>query len=190
MSDFHPSMVRDNDSRIYASIAESLPLMKNIDLHTVEINLFTDPGGTSGWAAFTQLGRVVSYGQTPGLDNFKKELTILGKSEYCPKKVFAETFRIRPKKGTRGTNRRTAYNVNERRGIEVTLRVLGVIEAVCDVFDIPYEEIEVPRKEDGYAWGGLPKVKDHKESHRFDALAHGYCYFVEQGVIKVRRRPL
>lgn len=154
-----------------------------------EITEFYDPGKLTGWARFTDLGTVVSFGTTydgeVGIVEHYKELRAKGE---LPQRIVYEAFRIWPKKDSKGTDRRTAYSANERKGLEVTLRVVGALEMIGGYLGIPVIVQEVRCKLDGYAWQNLPKTNIKEFEHERDALAHGYFYYYDRGILKIKRK--
>lgn len=197
-------MVDDFDKRLKALESEMLEvrrlkLMKehsqeNDDLdtpaewvcepdHTEQWILFIDPGKHTGWARFSHLtGKARGHGIVVGLDALQKFL-MMNTGDMLPVRVVCESYRIRNNALNNGN-----LSVHQREGHEVTLKAIGKIKTWCEIFEVPYEEVEPQMREVGYRQGNIPRAKDHKLSHDRDALAHGVAWLVKRGIRKVKRR--
>lgn len=136
-----------------------------------EVYLAIDPGETSGWAYLDAEGKVVDYGQF-GKDNITKSLKDLIHSGI--KHVIYENY----------VN--FAWKRQKNWSDNFTSKVIGKIEAICELNDIKFTPQPASVKKAGYAWSGLGAApKDHSMSHQFDAVAHGVYWAQKNGIRKV-----
>lgn len=129
--------------------------------------LCLDPGHTTGWAVFEN-GLLTASGQAATMDKGWSEIDNLF-NDVQPTMVIYENYRV------------YAHKLERHSNSEVyTLRLIGVIEYLCDVkFGIPqYNQMAHQAKgfvtdEKLKKWGFYKRA----EKHARDAMRHG-CYFL------------
>lgn len=156
--------------------------------------LFLDPGGSTGYALYDGKGNIKGsdFGDVTGLDSFVDLLTM--KHRETPlRKIFYEPYLMDNRKiflDDKGNKRKTMLSHNEKKGHQDTLEIIGSIKTFGKLYKIPCEEIRYVQLTAALAQAGLKMPANHSESHKFVALAYGHAYFVKEGILKVRRRPI
>lgn len=132
--------------------------------------LAIDPGHTSGWAQFDADGIVIAYGQFTLVE--AKEML----RELCHEGllgVIVEDYKNHPWAKQRSWDR------NE------TSKLIGKIEMICGLREIPMVLQPNTVKDIGYLWAGLQVPSNHSISHQFDAVAHGVYYLQKNEIRKM-----
>lgn len=143
---------------------------------------FLDPGVTTGYALFDSKGVAKEFGQIVGVDKLVEFLKLTHRSTPL-ERIVSEGYRIDP-------NKVKNLNRHQEKGHRETMEAIGKIKAFCEIMDISYEEVHPGFKNAGYAQGGFKKLpqSQHKESHKWDALAIGVAWCVKKGLRTVKRR--
>lgn len=158
------------------------------------MRLFLDPGVTTGWALFDSQGTAKGHGQITGLDRLSDFLTMTNR-ETPLATIFYEPFLIDNNKlfgNRKDGQRRSQLSHDEKKGIQDTLEVIGGVRVFGRITNIPTEPItDVTLKAAlGHAGLTMPPPNRHHESHEIVALAYGRSWYIRNGIIKVRRRPI
>ena len=124
-----------------------------------------DPGKAIGWAGFSEQGINVSMGECS-----LNELPTLLQAT-LPAIIVFENYRLRPWMA----KKQSWSNMPAP-------KVIGALEMYAKMHNLELVSQEPDKKEVGYAWGNIPKAKNHKDSHDRDALAHGVFYLIENGI--------
>lgn len=120
-----------------------------------------DPGETTGYALFDSQGRVTKRGQIYGRNEFCAILEkLLSNRDRGVTHVLFETYKIFPW-------------VNQGGSEVPAAKVIGVIEYLCDKYDIYCIGVDPRHKRIGYAWAGIKRPANHALSHEWDAVAIG-----------------
>ena len=132
--------------------------------------LAIDPGHMCGYALFDGKGEIASYGQ------FSMDKTVLVLTELIEanelKHIIVEDYR------NYGHMQQKKWSRND------TSKIIGKIETLAEIHNIPVFLQGAHVKIIGYKWAGLGEApSNHKISHQFDAVAHG-VYFLQQNVIR------
>jgi hypothetical protein len=131
--------------------------------------LAIDPGHTIGWATFDEEGNILEYGQTK-MEHFNKDFDKLLHSAL--KGVITEDYRNHPWMKQKGWGR------NE------TSQIIGKIEMLAEMRQIPLHFQRNTVKSIGYKWAGLKQApSNHAISHQYDAIAHG-VYWLQSNNIR------
>lgn len=154
--------------------------------------LFLDPGGGTGYAVYDGKGNIKDFGDVNGLDRFV-DLLIMKHRKTPLSKIFYEPYLIDNRKiflDDKGNRRKTMLSHNEKKGHQDTLEIIGSTKTFGILHGIPTEEIRYIQLKAALAQASLKMPANHAESHKFVALAYGHAYFVKEGILKVRRRPI
>lgn len=125
-----------------------------------------DPGKTTGYATWDEQGVPNGFGHVRSAAELSTEL-----QRHGPKVVIVENFRLRPWLSTQQSWSDFPAS-----------RVIGMVEMYCELAGAALVKQEPSCKETGYAWSGVKKAKDHKDSHYRDAYAHGVFYLVKNKI--------
>lgn len=122
--------------------------------------LALDPGLTTGWAEFDDLGSLMGFGQVK-----EKDLTdfLTDHLHSDLKEVICEDYR------NHGWMQQKKWGRNE------TSKIIGKIELLAELKNVPFVLQPNTVKSIGYMWGGITAPSNHSISHQYDAYAHG-CY--------------
>lgn len=132
-----------------------------------------DPGDTTGWAAFDEIGSLVVMGQF-GLDAQTQVLTELISNTPNLKAVICEDYRNHGFAGARAQKR---WSRNQ------TSKNIGKIELLTEMRGAVLCLQPNTVKSVGYAWGGLDgPPSNHSISHQYDAYAHGIYWVQRNGI--------
>ncbi len=130
--------------------------------------LAIDPGITSGWAQFDAQGSILAYGQFH-IRDATSVLDDLITSDL--KTVIVEDYKNHP------WMRQKNWSRND------TSKLIGGIEMICNLKQVPRVLQPNTVKAIGYKWAGLDEAPtNHSISHQFDAVAHGVYYLQQQGI--------
>lgn len=131
-----------------------------------------DPGHTSGWATFDENGDVIEMGQFT-LDELSRIKDLIHEDI---KAVIVEDYKNH------------GYMQQKRWGRNETSKVIGRIEAVCDMLGVPAPHLQPNTvRAIGYKWMGSEQPKNHSISHSWDACAHGVYWLQTNGIRPVGR---
>lgn len=134
------------------------------------VYLAIDPGDTTGWAKFNDLGSVISFGQVKEAE-FNQWL-----GEQCQlgtlKVIITEDYK------NHGWMNQQKWSRNK------TSKKIGGVEAVAALYGITVILQPNTVKSIGYMWGGIEPPSNHSISHQFDAYAHGVYYLQTEGIRK------
>lgn len=133
--------------------------------------LALDPGGTTGWATFSDKGEAVGYGQVGGKDTFYDWLDNVSSLLPLLDTVICEDFKLFPWKSNQQAWSQLA-----------TVRIIGAIELYCQMRNITLVLQEPNIKGIGYKWAGLTPPRNHNISHEMDAYVHGVYYLQKAGL--------
>jgi hypothetical protein len=126
-----------------------------------------DPGETTGWAKFNDVGEVIAYGQYTQAEQtgwLTKNITDL-------KAVIIEDYR------------NYSWEKQKRWSRNQTSKNIGGIEMICEMRKIPYFLQPANIKSIGYKWAGLGAAPtNHSISHQFDAVAHGVYWLTIKNI--------
>lgn len=136
--------------------------------------LAIDPGVTNGWAVFTGDGKVQEFGQgdLTELYNFCTHFELVFGSE--PSTVIIESYRVLP------TARSLKANVGSK--LE-TVEAIGLIKSFALGWNCTVVEQEPGIKKIASMWTGIKVPGNHAESHRFDAMLHGFYFLIKNGIL-------
>ena len=137
--------------------------------------LAIDPGMTSGWAVFDEVGTIIEYGQFAYADA-TKELKVLIHDELLT--IIVEDYKNHPWMKQKG------WGKNE------TSKLIGKIETLAELRDIPIVLQSNTVKGIGYMYAGLKPPSNHSISHQFDAYAHGVYWLQTEGIRPVGKALL
>jgi hypothetical protein len=132
--------------------------------------LAVDPGDTTGYARFNDLGDIISFGQIKESDFNDWLRDELGDNKYL--RVICEDYR------NHAWTRQTNWSRNK------TSKKIGGLEAICNFFKIELVLQPNTVKAIGYMWGGIEVPTNHSISHQFDAYAHGVYHLQQEGIRK------
>lgn len=151
-------VIANQDHRIFVSVSN----------HYFAI----DPGETVGYALFGRDGVLTKSGQIYGRNEFCKILEALlsRKDGTGVSHVIFETFKIFPWVNQGGSECPAA-------------KVIGVIEYLCDKYDVTYNGVDPAYRRIGYAWAGIKRPTNHALSHQWDAVAIGE-YWLRKNKVK------
>jgi len=130
--------------------------------------LVLDPGQTTGIARFDEHGKSTQVFQIEGIVEIGAVLDAALKTGTY-KRVLYETFRV-------------FDNVNLSGSDVPAAKVIGIIEFLCAIYNVPCEGIQPKYKKIGYAWSGKRPPSDHSKSHGPDAEALGEYWLRKTGV--------
>ena len=130
--------------------------------------LFLDPGETTGIARFDDKGTPTKVFQIYGVVELGMVLD-KALSTGLFKKVLYESFRVFGHANLTGSDVPAA-------------KVIGIIEFLCEKYNVPCEGIQPKYKKIGYAWSGKRAPSDHSKSHGPDAEALGEYWLRTHGV--------
>jgi len=130
----------------------------------VPFYLALDPGGSTGWATFTEAGNGITMGTCKNRDQV---YTLL--KNIKPSCIIMEDW-VTQQNAALGGDR-----------LEV-LRVIGAVEFYCHIRQIPLHEQPNTIKPVGYMWAGVAKARSKADSHERDAYVHGVYYLQKAGI--------
>lgn len=129
-----------------------------------------DPGDTTGWAKFDEVGELISFGQFT-LQEQSKWLDENVTSNL--KAVIVEDYR------NYASHKQARWSRNQ------TSKNIGAIEMICDLRGVPHHLQMANVKAIGYKWAGLEAAPtNHAISHQYDAVAHGTYFLRINGILK------
>ncbi|HEY0750017.1 MAG TPA: hypothetical protein VGD26_02610 [Chitinophagaceae bacterium] len=135
--------------------------------------LAIDPGDTSGWATFDWQGNLIGMGQVKEAD-FVEKFTDLLTSDL--QHVIIEDYVLFQHKAMAQTN---------ARGRKLkTAKMVGQLEMLANLRDVPYTKQESGRYRIGAMWGGFEIPSNHSISHQYVAAAHGIFWLQSNGIRK------
>lgn len=128
--------------------------------------LAVDPGNSTGWAAFTKNGDIITFDTAKGREAVYQVL-----ASQAPELLICEDYRLFPWKA-----KEQSWSSLE------TVRIIGAIEyyAWLNKVEIVLQEPKI--KKIGYLWAGITPPKNHALSHETDAYVHGVYYLQSKGV--------
>lgn len=136
--------------------------------------LAIDPGDTSGWATFDDQGNLTGMGQF-GEGEFVKEISDLLHSDL--KHVIVEDYVLFQHKAMAQTS---------SRGRKLkTAKMVGKIEMLAELRNVPVTKQESSKYSVGAAWGGFEIPSNHSISHQYVAAAHGVFFLQQNGIRKI-----
>lgn len=135
--------------------------------------LAIDPGDTSGWATFDDQGKLTGMGQFRE-GEFVKEISELLHSDLLH--VIIEDYVLFKHKAMAQTNSR-GRNLS-------TAKMVGKIEMLAELKEVPYTKQESRVYPIGAMWGGFEIPSNHSISHQYVAAAHGIYYLQQNGIRK------
>lgn len=136
--------------------------------------LAIDPGITSGWATFNSEGNPTNLGDVRGINEF---LDWLDELEPIPKVIVIEEYKIR----------RTQVKQNASHGGKAeTVQVIGAVKRFAYKHHIKIVEQSTQCKSIGYRYLGIRPSKNHRETHKTDAMAHGRYFLQKNKIVKSR----
>lgn len=133
-----------------------------------------DPGNTTGWAGFDKEGNIVEMG------SFKAFID--GKYKQNPK--FRELINSNIKHIVVEDYVNYGYTQQKRWSRNDTSKIIGVIETLAQIEDIPLELQKSSVRGIGYKWMGAEQPSNKAMSHEWDAAAHGVYFFTKIGIRK------
>lgn len=136
--------------------------------------LAIDPGDTVGWATFDGEGRILEMGQFLDRD-FVKEITELMHSDL--KHVIVEDYVLFQHKALAQSNSR-GRNLK-------TAKMVGKVEMLAELKNIPVTKQESSVYKLGAMWGGFEIPSNHAISHQYVAAAHGIYFLQNHGIRSV-----
>ncbi len=129
--------------------------------------LAIDPGLTSGWATFDDAGNVLDMGQFTMLEL----MSVLKELIHADlKTVIVEDY------VNYGWKQQKKWTKND------TSKIIGKIETLCDLHEIPYVLQAAMYRPMGYKYIGMSQPKNHSISHQWDAVAHGVYWLQTNGI--------
>lgn len=131
--------------------------------------LALDPGGSTGWATFTEDG----HGITMGTCKTREKVYDLLK-DTNPSFIIIEDW----------ITRKDVHLGGDR--LEV-VRVIGAVEFYAYIKRIPIVHQPNTIKPIGYKWAGLSKAGSKKDSHERDAYVHGVYFLQKRGLRKLQQ---
>lgn len=133
--------------------------------------LAIDPGETSGWATFDEIGTLISMGQFKEKD-FVEQTTELLHSDL--KHFIVEDYVLFQHKAMAQTN---------ARGRKLkTAKMVGKLEMLADMRGVPYTKQPSSVYNIGAMWGGFEIPSNHSISHQYVAVAHGIYFLQQHGI--------
>lgn len=130
--------------------------------------LALDPGDTTGWAQFEEDGKGVTFDSFYGKEKLYEFLDAA-----APQVIICEDYKLFPWKAA-----------NQSWSRLDTVRAIGAIEywAYLHNAKVIFQDPKI--KSIGYMWAGIPKPKNHSESHHVDAYVHGVYFLQKAGIRK------
>lgn len=128
-----------------------------------------DPGETSGFAMFDEVGELLKIGQYRQSEQSQWlseniQPTLMG--------VICEDYKNHSwKKQKNWSRNQTSKNI-------------GAIEIICDLRQVPYYLQANTVKAIGYKYMGIEPPSNHSISHQYDAAAHGTFWLRTKGILK------
>lgn len=132
--------------------------------------LAIDPGDTSGWAEFNELGDLAGYGQVREheFNDFLNEHVHSGLTA-----IIVEDYKLYAHKAKAQSWSRMS-----------TSKKIGKIEILADLKGVKVILQPANNKSIGYMWGGIEPPSNHSISHQYDAYAHGVFWLQKNGIRK------
>lgn len=141
--------------------------------------LAIDPGETSGLALFQGNGKPFWMEQARGAESLHKFLMGIEKDwGSVPDTVVIELYRVLP----------TQHSIKANVGSKLkTVEAIGIVKSFCMTWDAKVVEQEPSIKNIAKKWTNIKVPSNHKDSHQFDALLHGYYYLIKSGALDPRQ---
>lgn len=128
--------------------------------------LAIDPGGSTGWATFTEDGHAITLGTCRTREQVYELLRKVN-----PQHLIVEDW-ITKQNAQLGGDK-----------LEV-IRVIGALEFYAYIKRIPIVEQPNTIKGIGYKWAGLKQGGPKRDSHERDAYVHGVYFLQRKGIRK------
>lgn len=137
--------------------------------------LAIDPGETLGWASFDAEGNCIEMGQNRW-ETFAKDYETLLHSDL--KQVIVEQY------VNYGHKQQKRWSDNK------TSKIIGKIELLAELRNVPVTLQPANVYPTGAAWGGFEIPSNHSISHQFVAVAHGIYWLQKNGIRPVGKALL
>lgn len=137
--------------------------------------LAIDPGHMCGYALFDKEGNAIDYGQFPMAETVQKVNRFINLNPI--EAIICEDY----VNYVHGKFRQTGGGRNE------TSKVIGQIEAIAEMNQIPIHLQHASKYEIGAKWGGFTIPSNHSISHQFVATAHGVFWLQTNGIREAGR---